>query len=129
MGNVKIMLNFNVSDETIDDMLGTASMEVGYWVSEFDLPVDGRVRVVESEGDDGEPVVHHTDYLTLREAFKKLADPDTFSVYIGQWVHEYFQAAITDRDENTGEIDAGHIDAHAADAWLQVAVFGSVKYG
>ena len=124
-------VEYQVSDETITDMLDAAGYGMTYWATSMDFKARGDNLYIEvtegEEDDDGKPKVHEATYAKLREAFGKCADPN--QDLIGQWVHEYFVNAVKDRDEKTGEIDAGHIDASAGDVWVQIALFGEVVYG
>jgi hypothetical protein len=120
-------VEYQVSDETITDMLDAAGYGMTYWATSMDFKVRGDVQYIEVTDGEDEDKVHEATYPKLREAFGKLADPA--QGYIGQWLHEYFVSAVKDRDEKTGEIDAGHIDASAADAWVQVAIFDELVYG
>jgi hypothetical protein len=125
-------VEYQVSDETITDMLDAAGYGMTTWAKSMDFKARGdnlyiEVTELDEEADDGCGEVHEVTYAKLREAFGKCADPG--QDLIGRWVHEYFLNAIKDRDERTGEIDAGHIDASAGDVWVQIAVFGELVYG
>jgi hypothetical protein len=118
-------VEYNVSDETITDMLDAAGYGMTYWAKSMDFKVRGDDQYIEVVDDEGE--IHEATYKALREAFGKLVDPG--QDLIGKWLHEYFVDSVKDRDEKTGEIDAGHIDASAGDAWVQIALFGELVYG
>jgi hypothetical protein len=102
-------------------MLDAAGYGIGYWARSMEI---GDRKITVTEHDD---TVRTTDYVNLRKAFGDLVDPD--QEHVGRYLHEYFVSSITERDRDTGEIDAGHIDSEAADAWVQLALLNEVKYG
>jgi hypothetical protein len=121
---LKYSVEYEVFDSTITDMLDAAGYGMTSWAVEMNFKARGDALYIEVI--DGEGEVHEATYVKLREAFGKLVDPE--QDYIGKWVHEYFIDSVKDRDEKTGEIDAGHIDSTAADCWVQVALFDEVVY-
>lgn len=132
VANMRIVTEFNLSDETIADMLITAVQGAGSWVIDYELvPVHGDVKVrLLTRGEDNNPddeVRYETNYATLRDAFRKCSS-EGWEDHIGEWVHNDFHMAIRDRDLDTGEVDAGHIDANSGYAWLQIALFGEARY-
>lgn len=131
MSRVRINITVEVSDETIGDMLDAAGYGIGYWATKLEKLLDAQqtVEVTESAVASGgdEDVVHRTNYATLRETFGKLATPG--QDLVGEWVYDYFRQAVEHRDPETSEIDATFIDSSAADAWVQVAIFGEVVFG
>lgn len=130
---VKMTVEYNISDQTMVDMLDAAGYGIGYWARSLEDTHDAAETVIVVErGDlwdnpDAQDVEHRTNYATLRDAFRKLATPG--QEYVGSTIHGYFWDAVKDRDETTGEIDAGHIDSDAADCLVQVALFDDVRFG
>lgn len=121
---LRVVVEYDVPDETISDMLDAAGYGIGYWASSL---IDTQDPPPHIEVHLHQGTVHRCTYLELRAAFGQLVDPD--QAHIGRALHEYFTAAVRDRDRTTGVIDAGHIDSDAADVWVQVALFGKVLYG
>jgi hypothetical protein len=129
---VRMTIEYNISDQTMVDMLDAAGYGIGYWARSLEDTHDAAETVIVVErgdihGPDDQDVEHRTNYATLRDAFRKLAAPD--QDYVGSTIHGYFWDAVKERDESTGEIDAGHIDSDAADCLVQVALFNEVRFG
>lgn len=126
---MRIAVEFSITDETVRDMLDTAGYGIGYWAASLETLPDkaGTIIVMDRERGDGDPVECRTNFAGIREAFVKLATPG--QGYVGSTIYDYFRLAVEDRDEKTGEIDAGHIDSDAADCLVQVALFDDIVYG
>ena len=86
---------------------------------------EGTIISLRIEDYDVVPRDFHLTAVTLGEAFARIISRQT---RIADWLHEYFMGAWENRDPKEG-LDMGCIDATAADAWVQVACFGSVVYG
>lgn len=126
-----------LTDENVQDIIDTAQYGgITYWATqptaeEFaGLPEGKEYTIVEGVDDypfGGREVdaVHYLSKSDLRLAFAKLLDPG--QEYVNEMIHGYILDAWRDRDEDG--IDAGHLDASAADVIVQVAVFDDVKYG
>lgn len=129
MSTVRMTLTFSISDETVADMLDAAGYGMTYWAKSMEILTDPARTIIVVEYDENtlEEVERRTNFAGIREAFVKLATPG--QQYVGSTVHGYFAAAVTDRDEKTGEIEAGHIDSDAGDCLVQVALFDEVVYG
>lgn len=118
-------VEYRVSDETITDMLDAAGYGMTYWASSMEFKATGDQQYIEVTDHDDK--VYKATYVALREAFGKLVDPA--QDYVGRTIHDYFRNAVEDRDRDTDEIDAGHIDSDAGDVWVQVALWDKVIYG
>ncbi|WMI33393.1 hypothetical protein SEA_PROVOLONE_73 [Streptomyces phage Provolone] len=128
-----------VTDENVQDIIDTASYGgITYWAlepteAEFaGLPEGKTYTIVEGEDGSwlgGEREVEGVHYLSrddIRNAYAKLLDLD--QRFVNREIHGYILDSWRDRTERDG-IDAGHIDAGAADVIVQVAIFGEVIYG
>ncbi|ATW61346.1 hypothetical protein SEA_ALSABER_72 [Streptomyces phage Alsaber] len=128
-----------VTDENVQDIIDTASYGgITYWAlepteTEFaGLPEGKTYTIVEGEDGSwlgGEREVEGVHYLSrddIRNAYAKLLDLD--QRFVNREIHGYILDSWRDRTERDG-IDAGHIDAGAADVIVQVAIFGEVIYG
>lgn len=131
-----------ITDENVQDIIDTASYGgITYWAinpndEEFaGLPEGKEYTIV--EGVEPHPIfpfddkreVDSVNYLSkddVRLAFAKLLDPG--QEYVNRELHGYILDAWRDRTDKDG-IDAGHIDAGAADVIVQVACFDEVRYG
>ncbi|MEU4984879.1 hypothetical protein [Streptomyces sp. NPDC021969] len=131
-----------ITDENVQDIVDTASYGgITYWAispndEEFaGLPEGKEYTIV--EGSEPHPIFPFDDvrevdavfYLSkddVRLAFCKLLDPG--QELVNDEINGYILDAWRDRTEKDG-IDAGHIDASAADAIIQVACFDELRYG
>ncbi|WJN63402.1 hypothetical protein [Streptomyces phage phiScoe55] len=129
-----------VTDENVQDIIDTASYGgITYWATqptqaEFDALPEGKdYTIVEGVEEPpflgGERTVEGVHYLSkddVRDAYAKLLDLD--QRFVNREIHGYILDSWRDRTERDG-IDAGHIDATAADVIVQIAIFGEVIYG
>lgn len=127
-----------LTDEVAQDIVDTGSGGgITYWATEPNeeefagLPEGKTWTIVEGIDDypfGGREVegVHYLNADDIREAYAKLLDPD--QRIVGRAIHGYIVESWKDRDEKDG-IDAGHIDADAADAITQIACLGELRYG
>jgi hypothetical protein len=129
----------SITDQNVQDIIDTASYGgITYWATqptqaEFDALPEGKdFTIVEGVEEPpflgGERTVEAVHYLSkddIRKAYRKLLDLD--QKLVGREIHGYIIDSWRDRDENG--IDAGHIDAGAADVIVQVACFGEIVYG
>lgn len=127
-----------ITDENVQDIVDTASFGgITYWATEPNeqefagLP-EGKEYTI-TEGVDDFPfggrtvdAVHYLSKDDVRLAFCKLLDPG--QELVNDEINGYILDAWRDRTEKDG-IDAGHIDASAADAIIQVACFDELRYG
>ncbi|MET8111208.1 hypothetical protein [Streptomyces prasinus] len=129
-----------VTDQVAQDIIDIASYGgITYWATEpteaefAGLP-EGKTWTI-AEGTGADPyfgdereveAVHHLNADDVRGAYARLLDLD--QGYVNQEYHGYIVQSWLDRDEKNG-IDAGHIDAGAADVLVQVAIFDEVRYG
>jgi hypothetical protein len=131
-----------ITDENVQDIVDIASSGgITYWAispndEEFaGLPEGKEYTIV--EGTEPHPIwtfgdvrevdgVHYLSKDDIRLAFTKLLDPG--QEYVNRELHSYVMDAWRDRADKGG-IDTGHIDADAADAIIQVAVFDELRYG
>ncbi|MGW8630584.1 hypothetical protein [Streptomyces sp. NPDC055793] len=127
-----------ITDENVQDIVDTAAFGgITYWATEPNaeefagLPEGKAFTIVEGVDDypfGGREVdaVHYLSKDDIRLAFCKLLDPG--QEYVNDEINGYILDAWRDRTEKDG-IDAGHIDADAADAIVQVACFDELRYG
>ncbi|MFE0964083.1 hypothetical protein [Streptomyces fungicidicus] len=129
-----------ITDENVNDIMEIASYGgITYWaieptLEEFaGLPEGKAYTIVEGEDADpffgGEREVEAVHYLSrdeIRVAYTKLLDPH--QQYVNDEIAGYILDSWRERTEEHG-IDAGYIDADAADVIVQVAAFGKVVYG
>lgn len=133
---VQSILN-RITDQNVQDIVDTASYGgITYWATqpteeEFaGKPTDKEYTIVEGVDDFpfGGREVDSVNYLSkddIRRAFAKLLDPG--QEYVNGEIHGYILDAWRDRTDEG--IEAGHIDADAADAIIQIACFDEVRYG
>jgi hypothetical protein len=122
-------MHANLTDQNIADMLDAAGYGIGYWADWATVDEAARTYTVmphEDPNEDKEPGQIVVTFDQIAEAFNKLLNNEP-ELLIGSMVHRYFLYAYADRDSNG--IDAGHIDAEAADVLVQVALWGEVVYG
>lgn len=128
-----------ITDENVQDIIDTASYGgITYWAMEpseeefAGLPEGKEYTIVEGWDDTafgGDREVDSVNYLSkddVRLAYAKLLDPG--QDYVNSEIHGYILDSWRDRTDEDG-IDAGHIDADAADVIVQVAIFDEVRYG
>ncbi|MFF3249708.1 hypothetical protein ACFYWP_01545 [Actinacidiphila glaucinigra] len=131
-----------ITDQNVQDIIDTAAAGgITYWATEptdeefAGLPEGKEYTIV--EGTAPHPIfafddvreVDSVNYLSkddVRLAYTKLLDPG--QEYVNRELHGYILDSWRDRTEADG-IDAGHIDAGAADVIVQVACFDEVRYG
>jgi hypothetical protein len=133
---VQRILN-RITDENVQDIIDTAAYGgITYWATEptaeeFAAKPEGKEYTIVEGVDDfpfgGREVeaVHYLSKDDVRRAYTKLLDPG--QEYVGREVAGYILDSWRDRDEDG--IDAGSIDADAADVIVQVACFDEVRYG
>lgn len=115
-----------LTDQNMLDILDTAGYGIAYWASKATVDKEARTYTVWWYDGDDYPASQVVTFDELTEAFNKLLMNDEPRL-VGSYVHKYFLYAYADRDVNG--IDAGHIDAEAADVLVQVAMFGEVIFG
>ncbi|MEU0344215.1 hypothetical protein ABZ092_36045 [Streptomyces bobili] len=127
-----------ITDENVQSIVDTAWYGgITYWATSAEeqesaaKPADKDYTIVEGVDDwpFGEREVDAVHYLSkndIRLAFAKLLDPG--QEYCNKRIQGYILDAWRDRNEEDG-IDAGHIDADAADVIIQVAALDEVRYG
>lgn len=121
-------MHAQLSDQNITDMLDAAGYGIAYWAARATVDEEARTYTVlplEDPVEDKEPEQIVVTFGQIADAFDKLLNNDP--KLVGSYVHKYFLYAYADRDSHG--IEAGHIDAEAADVLVQVAVFGEVVYG
>lgn len=127
-----------ITDQNVQDIVDTAAYGgITYWAmaptkKEFAGLPDGKEYTIVEGCDDrafgGDREVDGVFYLSkddVRLAYAKLLDPG--QEYVNTELHGYILDSWRDRDDDG--IDAGHIDAGAADAIIQVACFDELRYG
>lgn len=132
-------INLNeITYQNVQDIMSTAEYGgITYWATqpndaEFDARPAGKEFTIVEGVDDypfGRRQVDEVFYLDaddIRKAFGALLDLD--QEYVNRRIHGYILSAWIERDEVDG-IDCGEIDADAADAIVQVACFGELRYG
>ncbi len=104
---------FKLSTEDLEGIMDTAGMSCTYWADVIEVDGDD-VRVLDVDGTD-----YDTDKASIEKAFTLIAEGR-----IDLWgeIRRYVESAIK-------ENDLGWIDSYAADALLQVAIFGEIVYG
>lgn len=131
-----------ITDQNVQDIVDIAREGgINYWAISATseevagLP-DGKEYTI-VEGVEPHPIFAFDDkrevdsvtYLSkndVRLAYARLLDPG--QEYVNREIHDYILDSWRDRTMEDG-IDAGHIDAGAADAIIQVACFDDVRYG
>lgn len=115
-----------LTDQNILDILDAAGYGIAYWASKATVDEQARTYTVWQNADEDLPAARVISFDEIAEAFNKLLLNDEPRL-VGAYVHKYFLYAYADRDASG--IDAGHIDAEAADVLVQVAWFGEVIFG
>lgn len=118
-----------VTDKNIDDIMDAAGYGITYWATqptpeEWAANTGADYLIVEAPDED-ERTVHPLSKAQVRAAFHKLRDPR--QALVSPQHREPFMDAYKYGDEDG--IDAGCIDADAADNLVQVAIFGQLVYG
>ncbi|WP_031513656.1 hypothetical protein [Streptomyces sp. NRRL F-5123] len=126
-----------LTDSIAQDIIDTAAEGgITYWAmrptqAEFDALPEGKTWTIVEGIDDrnfgGKREVDGVHYLNaddVREAYAKLLDLD--QGYVNSEIHGYIVQSWLDKDEEG--IETGMIDADAADAIVQVALFGDLVY-
>ena len=124
---ITVQFPTTITDENLSDLRTTAWYGgITYWATDpvSEAP-EGTIISLRTEDYDVVPLDFHLSAAALGEAFSRIISRQT---RIADWLHEYFIEAWENRDPKEG-LDMGFIDAVAADAWVQVACFGSVVYG
>ncbi|WP_159702721.1 hypothetical protein [Arthrobacter sp. 18067] len=119
-----------ISEESLLDMLDAAGYGISYWAVEAVIDEEARTYTVTpeehpTEDRAPEPIVIPFD--SIIGAFWTISDPDAEVKHLSRLTQSYVNQAVVDGED--GDIDAGHIDAHAADQIIQVAAFGEVVFG
>lgn len=131
-----------ITDQNVQDIIDIAREGgINYWAispndEEFAGLPEGKEHTI-VEGSEPHPIfpfddvrevdaVHYLSKDDIRLAYTKLLDPG--QEYVNGELHGYILDSWRDRTEKDG-IDAGHIDASAADVIVQVACFDEVRYG
>ncbi|MDX3525098.1 hypothetical protein P1P75_01195 [Streptomyces sp. ID05-39B] len=128
-----------VTDHIAQDIIDTASAGgITYWATEptdeefAGLPAGKKWTIVEGVDDTGwggvreVDEVHYLDADQIREAYADLLALD--QDHVNRQIHGYIVESWLERDEKNG-IDTSHIDADAADAIVQLAALGEIRYG
>ena len=106
---LKLTLALRITEEQLDDIVDTASYEIGYWASFIGYD-EGKYNIVEID-DDKSHVLSHEDVINA----------------IIKYINDYDSAkTILDLSNNT--IDTGFIDGEAADIIIHNACFGKLIY-
>ncbi|MFE4451446.1 hypothetical protein [Streptomyces sp. NPDC056796] len=111
-------ITYWATEPTAAEFAGLPASKAYTIVEGFDDQLFGGGRTVEG--------VHYLSKDDIREAYRKLLDVD--QKYVNREYHGYILQSWIDRNDKDG-IDAGHIDAGAADVIVQVAIFDEVRYG
>lgn len=118
-----------LTDQNITDCMDAAGYGIGYWARRATLDAEAKTYTVWpiedpfDERNDGQPYV--ATYKQLSDAYYKLLSVE--QEFVNREIHGYFLHSYADRDVDG--IEGGHIDATAADVWVQVALFGEVIFG
>lgn len=117
-----------ISKESLDCIIEMAGYGMAYWASSATQDDETKTYTI-VEDDDGEPATHVLSYEKLEATFWLLADPWQ-QLSVSNTIRGYFYKAVNDGvGEGKGDIDAGHMDADAADVLMQFACFGKLVYG
>lgn len=120
-----------ITDENLDDLTTTAWYGgINYWAASCVIPALGMGWWFDLyDHEDGAVEENDADRFRLngkmlKRAFWQILEGE---IQVARYIQEYFLRAWLERDDEG--IDMGHIDAEAADVWVQVAAFGRVIYG
>lgn len=117
-----------ISQESLDSIIEMAGYGMAYWAREATQDDEARTYTI-IEDDDGEPATHVLSYEKIVETFWTIADCWQ-QLRINGTIRAYFYNAVSEGlQDGKGDIDAGHIDADAADVLMQFACFGEIVYG
>jgi len=117
-----------LSKDSLDCIIEMAGYGIAYWAVSATQDDDARTYTI-TESAEGNSEVHTLTYDKIEETFWKLAD--SWQVLsVNNTIRGYFYKAVTDGiEDGKGDIDAGHMDADAADVLMQFACFGELIYG
>ncbi|WP_436739951.1 hypothetical protein [Streptomyces sp. BBFR102] len=128
-----------ITDQNVQDIMDIGSEGgITYWAieptdAEFaSLPKAKTYTIVEGcydpffGGAREVEAVHHLSKGQIRVAYARLLDLD--QQFVNREYHGYILQSWIDRDDKSG-IDTAHIDAGTADAIIQLAALGEIRYG
>ena len=116
-----------ISQESFDGIADTIGGAIGYWANRAQWDKEAQTVTI-TENDEGEYETHVVTYDKVHETFWKIvSDPE---IKLNSTVRGYFISSVLDGlADGQGDIDAGHIDGDAADALIQLAIFGKIVFG
>lgn len=118
-----------ISQDAIDCIIEMAGYGISYWAVSATQLTEARTYTVIDSDDQKEYVL---SYEKIVESFWDLANfaKQIKGASLASYVRKYIIAAMADGLRNGGsDIEAGHIDAEAADMIIQYACFGEIVYG
>lgn len=117
-----------ISRESLDCIIEQAGYGIGYWATSATQDDAARTYTI-IEADDDPGTAHVLSYEKIEEVFWKIADYWQ-EVKVNTTIRNYFFLAVSEgMVDGKGDIDAGHMDADAADVLMQFACFGEIVYG
>ncbi|MEU9057858.1 hypothetical protein AB0D13_02895 [Streptomyces sp. NPDC048430] len=122
-----------LTDDNVQSIIDIASYGgITYWADEptaaefAGLPADKEYTIVDAaEGFEADRETHYLSKDDIRRAYSLLLDLN--QTLVNREYHGYIVQSWLERGRSG--IDAGHIDAGAADVIVQVAIFGEVRFG
>lgn len=114
-----------ISEDAFEGIADTVGYSIGYWASSADWNIEARTLMV-TENAEGEYEQHTVSYDKLHETFWAIVAPDS-KFRLNSTIRGYFTDSVVNGED--GDIDAGYIDGDAADALVQLAIFGEITYG
>lgn len=124
------MAMVKVSKESLDCIIEMAGYGISYWAVSATQDDEARTYTIipDEHPTDEERTPIVVTYDDIVQAFWNLAAFN--QELVGPTVHSYIMRAVLDgMDEGKGDIDAGHIDADAADVIIQIAAFKELVFG
>lgn len=117
-----------ISKDSLDCIIEQAGYGIAYWAVSATQDDDAKTYTIK-ENEEGEFKVHTLSYVKLEDTFWMIAD-SWQTLGLNSTIRSYFFKAVSDGiDDGKGDIDAGHMDADAADVLMQFACFGELVYG
>jgi hypothetical protein len=111
---MQVTLEFQLTQDSLDDIVDTACHCIGYWADEADYDA-GTLSISAEEGAE----IHEIGRADIEKAMASIIEG---KVSISDSIRNDVSSAIR-------EDDYGYIDSYAADALVQIACFGEIVYG
>ena len=111
---MQVTLEFQLTQDDLDDIVDAACHGIGYWADEAEYSTS-LLSISAEEGAE----IHEIGKADIEKAMASIIEGE---VSISDSIRNDISSAIR-------ENDYGYIDSYAADAIVQIACFGEIVYG